>query len=65
MNKIQQLEALKLLNATLDILNKCDKSALILNVMEQTSIWDNVECDGYCLRDEIEELLIDIENKTK
>ena len=46
-----------LLQATLDILNKCNEGMYVKNVMEVTAIWDEAECDGYCLRDEIEEIL--------
>jgi len=46
-----------LLKATYDILKKCEASSYVLNVFEQTALWDNAECDGYCLMDEIEEEL--------
>ena len=46
-----------LLKATKDILTKCDNSGYVLNAMEQTAIWDSVECDGNCLLEEITELL--------
>jgi hypothetical protein len=46
-----------LLKATLDILTKCDNSRNVLNVMSTTAVWDEAECDGYCLKEEIEELL--------
>lgn len=46
-----------LLKATLDILKKVGKSKYVVNALETTAIWDDVECDGYCLMEEIEELL--------
>jgi len=52
-----QRQSLVLLQATLDILNKCDEGSYVKNVMETTAIWDDVECDGYCLKEEIEQLL--------
>jgi hypothetical protein len=46
-----------LLKACLDILKKCDESVYVANFFEQTAFWDNAECDGYCLMEEIKELL--------
>ena len=61
---IEALEALEftnraktLLKATYDILKKCDESYYVLDVLEQTAVWDGCECDGYCLMEEIEDLL--------
>lgn len=48
-----------LLRATLDILKKCDEGPYVKNVLEVTAIWDEAECDGYCLMGEIEDLLGD------
>jgi hypothetical protein len=49
--------AITLLKATYDILTKQNESPYVLNVLEQTSIWDGVECDGYCLMEDIETYL--------
>ena len=57
MNEEQQKRARILLKATLDILNKCDKSLYVKDVMSTTAIWDEVEGDGHCLKDELNELL--------
>lgn len=46
-----------LLRATLDILKKVDESPYVINALETTAIWDDAECDGMCLMEEIEELL--------
>jgi len=43
-----------LLKATYDLLHKCDDSYYVLNVLEQTTVYDGVECDGYCLMEDIE-----------
>lgn len=43
-----------LLKATRDILQKCDDSSYVLNVLEVTAEWDGTECDGYCLMDDID-----------
>ena len=61
MSEQQQIQAEKLLKATLDILKQCYESPYVLNVMEVTAIWDSVECDGHCLLSEVEDLLEEIQ----
>lgn len=46
-----------LLKATYDLLCKQKESPYVLNLLSETAIWDGVECDGYCLMEEIEALL--------
>ena len=46
-----------LLKATLDILKKCEEGPYVKDVFMQTAIWDDAECDGGCLMEEIETLL--------
>lgn len=55
-------QAFKLIEATQGILRKCDEGIYVKNVFEQTAIWDDTECDGYCLKEEIDELLQEIED---
>ena len=43
-----------LLKATYELLKKCDDSYYVLNVLEQLVTYDGVECDGYCLMEDIE-----------
>ena len=43
-----------LLKATLDLLQKQKDSYYVLNLLEMTSFYDEAECDGYCLFDDIE-----------
>lgn len=43
-----------LLRATYNILKKCEDSFYVLNVLEVTDVWDGVESDGYCLKEDIE-----------
>ena len=43
-----------LLRATYNILKKCEDSPYVLNALAVTDIWDGVECDGYCLMEDIE-----------
>lgn len=57
MNNEEILERAKiLLKATYDILQKQKDSPYVLNILCQTAIWDGVECDGYCLHEDIEAL---------
>lgn len=49
-----------LLKAAYDLLHKQTESFYVLNLLTETAVWDGVECDGYCLMEEIAELL-DIE----
>lgn len=46
-----------LLKATLDLLRKQKDSQYVLNLLENTAFYDNAECDGYCLFDDIENFL--------
>ena len=43
-----------LLKATLDLLQKQKESHYVLNLLENTVFYDEAECDGYCLFDDIE-----------
>lgn len=49
--------AVTLLRATLEILRKCESSPYILDVMGETAFYDEAECDGYCLMDDIRNYL--------
>lgn len=48
---------LTLLLAARDILTKCQNSPCVEDVMSVTAIWDDAECDGYCLLNEINDLI--------
>ena len=54
-DKAERMEIL--LRAMCDIMKKQDKSHYVLNIFEQTAIWDDAECDGYCLYEEAKELI--------
>lgn len=43
-----------LLKATHELLSKQDESAFILNLLTETVHYDNADCDGYCLMNDIE-----------
>jgi len=47
-----------LLKACRDLLKKQEKSHYVLNLLEETVFYDDVDCDGYCLLDDIEIELI-------
>lgn len=51
--------AIILLKACLDFLNKHRESPYELEVLRQTVMYDDVECDGYCLIDDIEAYLLE------
>ena len=59
------LESLKrakiLLTATYQLLNKQERSPIVLNILSQTVFYDEAECDGTCLMEDIEALLEEIE----
>jgi len=43
-----------LLKACRDLLKKQEKSHYVLNLLEETVFYDDVDCDGYCLLEDIE-----------
>lgn len=49
--------AFELLNATLDILNKLTESIYVEDFFSQTAFYDGTDCDGCCLKEDIEILL--------
>jgi hypothetical protein len=55
--KQENKRAKVLLKATLDLLQKQKESHYVLNLLENTVFYDNAECDGYCLFDDIENFL--------
>lgn len=46
-----------LLGAVVQILEKQEKSPYVLSFFEQTAFYDEAECDGYCVFEEIKEIL--------
>ena len=48
-----------LLEATFALLKKCNESPYVLNVLEETVHYDEAECDGHCLMEDIENCLED------
>ena len=52
-----------LLKATYELLNKQVESYYVLNILEETVFYDNVECDGGCLMEDIDEFFFEIDGK--
>lgn len=48
-----------LLKVAYQLLQKQKNSYYVLNLLEESTVWDEVRCDGYCLMEEIEVLLQD------
>lgn len=48
-----------LLRATYALLKQQDNSPYVLNILEQIISYDGVDCDGYCLMEDIEDVLFD------
>ena len=46
-----------LLEATLQILKKCNEGPFVQDVFEQTAEYDGTDCDGACLQEDITNLL--------
>lgn len=46
-----------LLKAVLEILNKCNEGPYVKDVFSQTAFYDGAECDGLCLKEDIEHFL--------
>lgn len=59
MINIDTERAATLLQATYALLKQQDNSPYVLNILEQTIFYDEVDCDGYCLMEDIENFLID------
>lgn len=43
-----------LLKACRDLLNKQNELPYVLNILEELIFYDGAECDGYCLLEDIE-----------
>lgn len=53
--------AIVLLKAALELLNKCDNSPYVLDVLSETAFYDGMDCDGCCLKEDIESFLEEVE----
>ena len=52
-----------LLKATYELLNKQVESYYVLNILEETIFYDNAECDGSCLMEDIDGFFLEIDGK--
>lgn len=46
-----------LLQALVDMMDKQEESPYVSSIFELTAVWDDAECDGYCLYEEAKALL--------
>lgn len=53
--------AITLLKACCNLLNKQKDSFYVLNLLTETVFYDGADCDGYCLSDDIEDYLMELE----
>ncbi len=51
------LRAEELLKACIELLNKQNESSYVLNLLDELIYYDDCECDGNCLLEDIENLL--------
>ena len=54
-----------LLKATKELLEKQENSSYVINVLEQTIVYDGTECDGVCLKDDIGYWFDELEEQEK
>ena len=54
-----EMRARELFNAVIDLLVKQRESDVVLNLLEETVYYDEAECDGRCLMEDICHLLVD------
>ena len=52
--------AITLLKACKELLNKQNESAYVLNILETTVYYDEADCDGSCLLEDIDALLFEM-----
>lgn len=55
MNELERAKVL--LKATYQLLTKQTESVFVLNLLEETIVYDGNECDGSCLLEDIEDWL--------
>ena len=54
-----EMRARELFNAVIELLVKQRESDVVLNLLEETVYYDDAECDGHCLMEDICHLLVD------
>lgn len=53
--------AITLLKACKELLNKQNESSYVLNMLETTVYYDEADCDGNCLLEDIDDLLFEMD----
>ena len=53
-------EIITILKACLELLERQENSSIVLNLLEETVIYHDAECDGSCLMEDIKLLLEDL-----
>lgn len=48
-----------LMRAAYQLLKKQDRAYYVLNLLGETTVWDGAESDGYCLMEELADMLFD------
>jgi hypothetical protein len=48
-----------LARAAYQLLKKQENSSYVLDLLGESTVWDCVECDGHCLMNELEDILVD------
>ena len=69
MTKAEMMDSLNraktLLKATKDLLEKQENSYYVLNLLDEAVFYDGAECDGTCLKDDIDYWFDELEEQTK
>lgn len=54
-----------LFKAYSDMYDSQDETPYVIGVQEATAVWDDVECDGSCLKDDMQDLSDEIDDILK
>ena len=54
-----------LLKATKDLLEKQEDNCYVLNLLEETVFYDGADCDGTCLKNDIDYWFYELEEQNK
>lgn len=54
-----EMRARELFKAVIELLSKQKEADVVLNMLTETVYYDEAECDGYCLMEDICHLLVD------
>ena len=54
-----EMRAIELFKAVIELLSKQKEADVVLNMLTETVYYDEAECDGYCLMEDICNLLVE------